>query len=131
MNLLAPSDLLVRARRLLTGDGQREMALPALARDLHAWMPPVFRIHSGVWMARAHAAVSALGSSQAITIDPGKLLEDFRAAELLEIDRAIRASLVMQDPPDHSRLRRIVAPFFTRRRLSGLAAETTEWLARH
>lgn len=130
MNSLAPSDLLARARRLLSGDEQREMALPALARDLHAWMPPVFGVYRGIWMARSHAAASALGSSQAITIDPGKLHEDFRSTELPEIDRAIRASLVMQDPPDHTRLRRIVAPFFTRRRLRGLAAETTERLTR-
>ncbi len=120
--------LIARTRDFLAGGDRQEKAVCALASALHAEMPPVFPLDHGLWVARSHAAVKALASSASTSIDPGRLDARFRAAEVPEIDRAIRASLVLQDPPEHTRLRRIIAPFFTRRRLKALAQDTAGWL---
>ncbi|GIX16981.1 MAG: hypothetical protein KatS3mg119_1167 [Rhodothalassiaceae bacterium] len=118
---MTPHALMTRCRRFLLGHDQRGPALADLARALHAAMPPGFPVGDNVVFLRAHAAAAALAVHPDATIDVARIPFPVTVSGLPELDDLMRASLVMHDPPAHTRLRRILARFFTARRLRALA----------
>lgn len=129
--------VMTRCRRFALGHDQTGPALADLARALHAGMPPAFPLGDNMVFVRAHAAAAALAVHPDATIDIERMPFPVAVSGLPEFDRLVRASLVMHDPPVHTRLRRIVARFFTARRLRALAddirrsltAQFTDFLA--
>ncbi len=115
------SALLSRCRRFVLGHDQTGPILADLARALHAQMPPAFAIGEHLTFVRAHAAAAQLAVHPDATIDIDRIPFPVVVSGVADLDRLMRTSLVMHDPPVHTRLRRIVARFFTARRLRALA----------
>jgi cytochrome P450 len=81
---------------------------------------PLLRIADTIWFSLAHADVMALLRHPRLSSD-----ESHAATEIDEQEQsAFRSrSLVFMDPPDHTRLRNLVARAFTPRRIEGLRAD--------
>ena len=101
-----------------SGPGERHAAYATLAAA-----GPAHRIElpdgTRAWLVTGHDAVRSTLTDPRLT----KELEPAPAGGLLppEIDAAMNNDLLHHDPPDHTRLRRLVAAAFTRRRVDALA----------
>jgi cytochrome P450 len=88
---------------------------------------PLVRVDERFWVASGYAAVDA------ILRDPRMLVPDRELAGLQAVDSAEEAvlgdSMLRANPPDHTRLRRLVAGAFTPRRIEGMRAAVTEQAA--
>jgi cytochrome P450 len=103
-----------------------------LYRRLHA-RGPVRATPFGIWLAGSHSAVTTL------LRHPDTSVDEARAVGLGDFDRTLpftalmSRSLLFLDPPDHARLRRLVARAFTPRTVAALRprieAQTDELVA--
>jgi cytochrome P450 len=83
---------------------------PALAR-LRATAPMVWHQRSDMWLATTHAAVSEVLRNRAL----GRVWRDREPADVYEPFNALHRHQMMEnEPPTHTRLRRLVAAAFTR-----------------
>lgn len=73
---------------------------------------PIPRTPTGFRFATDHAVCSQILSSRSFGVRPPDGVGDV-------FDSGVDLSLLQIDPPDHTRLRRVAAPAFTRRRLQG------------
>ena len=82
---------------------------------------PLLRVADTIWFALGHADVTALLRHPRMSTD-----ESHATTEIGQIGpNAIKSqSLLFMDPPDHTRLRNLVARAFTPRRIEGLRAAT-------
>ncbi len=81
---------------------------------------PVWRSPTGLWVLSRHADIAAVLKDPRFGHDFENKLSDPRSRdELLEepVFRGLRLSMLVRDPPDHTRLRGLVAKAFTARRL--------------
>lgn len=86
---------------------------------------PLLRVADTIWFALGHPEVTALLRHPTLSTD-----ETHAATEAgIEQDPNRTRSLLFMDPPDHTRLRGLVARAFTPRRIGGLRL-TTEAIAR-
>lgn len=81
---------------------------------------PVWRSPTGLWVLTRHADVAAVLKDPRFGHDFENKLSDPRSRDdLLDepVFRGLRLSMLVRDPPDHTRLRGLVAKAFTARRL--------------
>jgi cytochrome P450 len=86
---------------------------------------PVWRSPLGFWVLSRHADVASVLRDPRFGRDfEGKLSNPRRRAELLEEPayRSLGLSMLARDPPDHTRLRGLVAKAFTARRVEAMRA---------
>jgi cytochrome P450 len=84
---------------------------------------PVWRSPIGLWVLSRHADISAVLKDHRFGHDfEGKMSDPRERSELLEEPafRGLRLSMLVRDPPDHTRLRGLVAKAFTARRLEAM-----------
>src|SRR5438132_14170821 len=84
---------------------------------------PVWRSPTGLWVLSRHADIAAVLKDPRFGHDFENKLSDPRSRdELLEepVFRGLRLSMLVRDPPDHTRLRGLVAKAFTARRLEAM-----------
>jgi cytochrome P450 len=84
---------------------------------------PVWRSPTGLWVLSRHADIAAVLKDPRFGHDfEGKLSDPRARDELLEepVFRGLRLSMLVRDPPDHTRLRGLVAKAFTARRLEAM-----------
>jgi cytochrome P450 len=84
---------------------------------------PVWRSPLGMWVLSRQADIAAVLKDPRFGHDfEGKLSDPRGRAELLEepVFRGLRLSMLVRDPPDHTRLRGLVAKAFTARRLEAM-----------
>lgn len=95
----------------------------AMYRRLHL-RSAVLPTRYGVWVVASHAGVSR------VLREPTTSVDESLAAGIGAIDRSgpfstlMRRTLLFSDPPDHARLRRLVAAVFTPRTLEALRPRT-------
>jgi len=81
---------------------------------------PVWRSPTGLWVLSRHSDIAAVLKDPRFGHDFENKLSDPRSRDdLLEepVFRGLRLSMLVRDPPDHTRLRGLVAKAFTARRL--------------
>jgi cytochrome P450 len=81
---------------------------------------PIWRSPTGLWVLTRYADVAAVSKDPRFGHDfEGKLSDPRERNELLDepVFRGLRLSMLVRDPPDHTRLRGLVAKAFTARRL--------------
>jgi cytochrome P450 len=81
---------------------------------------PVWRSPDGLWVLSRHADIAGVLKDSRFGHDfEGKMSDPRERAALLEepVFRGLRLSMLVRDPPDHTRLRSLVAKAFTARRL--------------
>jgi cytochrome P450 len=81
---------------------------------------PVWRSPTGLWVLTRYADVAAVSKDPRFGHDfEGKLSDPRERNELLDepVFQGLRLSMLVRDPPDHTRLRGLVAKAFTARRL--------------
>jgi cytochrome P450 len=81
---------------------------------------PVWRSPTGLWVLTRYADVAAVSKDPRFRHDfEGKLSDPRERNELLDepVFQGLRLSMLVRDPPDHTRLRGLVAKAFTARRL--------------
>lgn len=83
---------------------------------------PVHESPIGVWLFSSYADVAALLRSQ-LSVDPRNIEDGPFSVRLVE-GRAL--SMLDRDPPDHTRLRSLVAKVFTRRSIAALEPLVTD-----
>src|SRR2546427_790901 len=84
---------------------------------------PVWRSPTGLWVLSRHSDIAAVLKDSRFGHDFESKLSDPRGRdELLEepVFRGLRLSMLVRDPPDHTRLRGLVAKAFTARRLEAM-----------
>jgi cytochrome P450 len=84
---------------------------------------PVWRSPTGLWVLSRHADVAAVLKDPRFGHDFENKLSDPRTRDdLLDepVFRGLRLSMLVRDPPDHTRLRGLVAKAFTARRLEAM-----------
>ncbi|HXN43389.1 MAG TPA: cytochrome P450 [Xanthobacteraceae bacterium] len=84
---------------------------------------PVWRSPTGLWVLSRHADVAAVLKDSRFGHDfEGKLSDPRSRSELLDepVFRGLGLSMLVRDPPDHTRLRGLVAKAFTARRLEAM-----------
>ena len=84
---------------------------------------PVWRSPDGLWVLSRHADIAGVLKDARFGHDfEGKMSDPRERAELLEepVFRGLRLSMLVRDPPDHTRLRSLVAKAFTARRLEAM-----------
>jgi cytochrome P450 len=90
---------------------------------------PVHQNPFGFWILGRHADVSALLRSKHSVEDrnagPSPMTELLAAADQVDT-RALAPSMLDRDPPDHTRLRRLVSKAFTRRAIEALEPRVVE-----
>ncbi len=108
----------------------REAMSPAFREDPYAYydrfrgVAPLLRVADTIWFAMGHADVSALLRHPRLSSD-----ESHSTAEKAKGAPKPRSqSMLFMDPPDHTRLRGLVARAFTPRRIEALRS-TTEAIA--
>ncbi len=94
---------------------------------------PVCRVEVGGglygWLVTGYADVKAVLGDPRMSKDPGRAPQRWREAgrgRPLEDRSGLGSHLLTTDPPDHTRLRRLVSPFFTHRRVEKLRPRVTE-----
>src|SRR5215472_13984591 len=143
-SLEGPDDLLIGGARPPGGPNRK--APMAVAPPLSAWSlfdgldphfiadpypayrrlregAPVWRSPLGFWVLSRHADVAAVLRDPRFGRDfEGKLSHAARRAEILKQPayRSLALSMLARDPPDHTRLRGLVAKAFTARRVEAL-----------
>jgi cytochrome P450 len=89
---------------------------PALAA-LRATAPVVWHERSGMWLATTHSAVSAVLRARGL----GRIWRDREPADVYAPFNALHRHQMMEnEPPTHTRLRRLVAAAFTRNHVERL-----------
>ena len=81
---------------------------------------PVWRSPTGLWVLSRYADIAAVSKDPRFGHDfEGKLSDPRERNELLDepVFRGLRLSMLVRDPPDHTRLRGLVVKAFTARRL--------------
>src|SRR5260370_25903427 len=84
---------------------------------------PVWRSPTGLWVLSRHADIAAVLKDPRFGHDFENKLSDPRSRDdLLEepVFRGLRLSMLVRDPPDHTRLRGLVAKAFTAPRLAAM-----------
>ena len=84
---------------------------------------PVWRAPTGLWVLSRHSDIAAVLKDPRFGHDFENKLSDPRSRDdLLEepVFRGLRLSMLVRDPPDHTRLRGLVAKAFTARRLEAM-----------
>src|SRR6266571_2268962 len=84
---------------------------------------PVWRSPTGLWVLSRHSDIAAVLKDPRFGHDfEGKLSDPRERSDLLEepVFRGLRLSMLVRDPPDHTRLRGLVAKAFTARRLEAM-----------
>src|SRR6266849_4295335 len=84
---------------------------------------PVWRSPTGLWVLSRHSDIAAVLKDSRFGHDfEGKLSDPRERSDLLEepVFRGLRLSMLVRDPPDHTRLRGLVAKAFTARRLEAM-----------
>ncbi|WP_433264012.1 cytochrome P450 [Actinosynnema sp. CS-041913] len=83
---------------------------------------PLYREHTGQWVATSHATVNSVLRDRRFgtRLTNGELPGMTPSAR--EATGVFHDSFLEQDPPDHTRLRRLVAPAFSPRRVAGYRA---------
>lgn len=90
---------------------------------------PVHRTAAGFWLVSAHAdARTVLAGADRLfaSPDPARLAQQFPPALEHSATAVLMESLPLRNPPEHTRLRRLVARDFTPRRVDTLRARMTE-----
>jgi cytochrome P450 len=90
----------------------------ALYRSLRETRP-FYRSRLGTWIVAGHADVSAILRHKAVSVVESKSA-GFTEHERGAFSSLIERTMLFQDPPDHERLRRLVARAFTPRRIEDL-----------
>ncbi|BBA96106.1 putative cytochrome P450 [Actinacidiphila reveromycinica] len=106
--------------------GRRPTLSPSVARRWPA-------LHAGTGLtvvARADAAREALGDPRLVVGDGDGRLPALRISPHDDLDAVFRAMPSLRDGSAHARLRRLVAPYFTRRRASAARAAIAEAVER-
>jgi len=83
---------------------------------------PLLRVAETIWFALGHADVTTLLRHPRMSTDEQQQHAATEAGNALDPNRT--RSLLFMDPPDHTRLRNLVARAFTPRRIEGLRATT-------
>ena len=107
-------------RPLLDLADPKFLADPYPAYRLLRERAPVWRSPTGLWVLTRYADVAAVSKDARFGHDfEGKLSDPRERSELLEepVFQGLRLSMLVRDPPDHTRLRGLVAKAFTARRL--------------
>ena len=110
-------------RPLLDLSDPKFLADPYPAYRLLRERAPAWRSPTGLWVLSRHADVAAVLKDQRFGHDfEGKLSAPLGRNELLDepVFRGLRLSMLVRDPPDHTRLRGLVAKAFTARRLEAM-----------
>ncbi len=81
---------------------------------------PVYRSRLGAWVVASHAGVDAVLRQQAVSVDESKSAQHGQNSTPDGFTRLMNQSMLFRDPPDHDRLRRLVARAFTPRRVEEL-----------
>ncbi len=84
---------------------------------------PVWRSPTGLWVLSRHSDIAVVLKDPRFGHDfEGKLSDPRERSDLLEepVFRGLRLSMLVRDPPDHTRLRGLVAKAFTARRLEAM-----------
>jgi cytochrome P450 len=91
---------------------------------------PVRRIPPGIWLIAGHADVATLARDPRLGVDERKsrFADDVLAGG--PFNDLLGGSMLFLDPPDHDRLRRLVARAFTPRRVEELRGRVEELAAR-
>lgn len=84
---------------------------------------PLLRVAETIWFALGHADVTAMLRHPNLSTDESHAATE---ADRVEEDPNRSRSLLFMDPPDHTRLRGLVARAFTPRRIDELRATTQE-----
>ncbi len=87
---------------------------------------PVKRIPPGIWLIATHADVAMLARDPRLGVDEGKSKWPPKARRRGPFNEAIGKSMLFLDPPDHERLRRLVARTFTPRRIEEMRGRVEE-----
>jgi len=90
----------------------------ALYRRLHERGPVRPTGYSGTWLVASHAGVSQTLRSPTASVDEAVAFPDVERTS--PFSTLIGASMLFRDPPDHTRLRRLVARAFTPRTVEQL-----------
>jgi cytochrome P450 len=83
---------------------------------------PLLRVAETIWFALGHADVTALLRHPRLSTDESRAATE---ADRTEPDPNRTRNLLFMDPPQHTRLRNLVARAFTPRRIEALRAATT------
>ncbi len=81
---------------------------------------PVYRSRLGAWVVASHAGVDAVLRHQSVSVDESKSAQHGQNPAPDEFMRLMDQTMLFRDPPDHDRLRRLVARAFTPRRIEAL-----------
>ncbi len=92
---------------------------------------PMFRSQMGFWCASTYDACLEVFRSPCFGqgFNAGRLNQDPRYAESASLQMFGRM-LPFMDPPDHTRVRRLLAPYFTPKAIEGLRSYTEELVSR-
>jgi cytochrome P450 len=92
---------------------------------------PVHRTHRGFWLVSDAASVELVYRAPTLRIgfDTARRGQDPRFADSPSL-RLFKRMLPFIDPPDHTRIRRVLAPYFTPRVMAGLAQYCRELVDR-
>ncbi len=91
----------------------------ALYQRLHR-RGPIRKGPYGVWLVGSHAAVTTILREAPTTVDESYAELPGGEAEPSDFSRLLQSTLLFTDPPDHSRLRRLVSRSFTPRTVDAL-----------
>ena len=81
---------------------------------------PVYRSRLGAWIVADHAGVNTLLRPPGISVDEAKSTEFDQPPASDAFSGLLGETMLFRDPPDHERLRRLVARAFTPRRIEEL-----------
>ncbi|MFI0937497.1 cytochrome P450 [Streptomyces sp. NPDC021020] len=107
-------------------DGRRPALSPAVA---HRW-PALHAGHGLTVVARADVAREALADPRLVVGDGDGRLPALRISPHDDLDAVFRSMPSLRDGSAHARLRRVVAPYFTRRSASAARAAIAETVER-
>jgi cytochrome P450 len=110
----------------LTQEALGFFADPAQRRDPYALLAqlqreaPIFQSFGGTWITTRYSEASTILTDPSLSIDLARCRIPLPLAQSPTIAASVARMMSMRDPPDHDRLHRLVAPFFTRRTASTL-----------
>ena len=81
---------------------------------------PVYRSRLGAWIVASHAGVDAVLRHESASVDESKSARHGQNPAPDAFTRLMDQTMLFRDPPDHDRLRRLVARAFTPRRIEEL-----------
>lgn len=87
----------------------------------------------GYWLVTRHEDISEVSMRPDVYSSADGFNMTDQKYELMgeRVATAMRRIVISMDPPEHTKLRQLIMPFFTQQRLAALEAATTEITARH